>query len=553
MSDFNKVPIPKIRRNWFNQSYIETTTCEMGQLIPSCCMEVYPGDTWKGNTEAHCLFMPLVSPVMHRIKVKTYTFFVPNRILLATKDWETFLSGGKDGKKEIVKPQFLIYRSGQNEQQLQEIFGVGSLFDHLGFPPVEDPYDIDPNHNFEFDLLPFRVYNMIYNEYFRDENLQDEIEMNIEKNIDDSPVERYEDILDYSPTFFKIKRKCWEKDYFGSALPFTQRGDDVYIPVTGGRIEHRYVGAQTTVGVVSGVSDNEINLTVGDNWENFGIEGSSRLGDAQLGIDVTKNLESSISSVNATINDLRTAFAVQRYLETSAKVGYRLKEWLLGHFGETIPDSTIQRPQFLGGSTQPVVISQVLQTSSSDNVTPQGNMSGHGESLSSGNRFKARFCEHGWLMTLVCVVPKSGYFQGLPRKFSRKDRFDYFSPEFQNLGEQAILNKEIYFDWSDPDNNEEVFGYQGRWNELRGAMDHISGDMRTSAFRTWHLNRIFSSTPVLNSEFITIGQDNPSNGGLNRIFAAEATGYSHIILQINNNLKVKSKRSYFAVPSSLNH
>lgn len=557
MSNFNKVPLPKIKRNWFNKSFVELTTGEMGQLIPVCFEEVLPGDTWKGSTESHVLYMPMVSPVMHRMSVKTYTFFCPTRILLGKREWENFLTGGKSGKERVILPEFnvsinQVYNDLSGYELVNKYFGVGSLFDHLGFPAQETYEELVNTSSHNFTLLPFRMYNMIWNEYFRDENLQDEIELNIDKNIDDSPLELFADILAYEPRYFSLKRKCWEKDYFSSALPFTQRGDDVYIPITGGVINNEWTNGPTVV--------REANEQIADDqYENLQVDTSSLVSADQryvevagvpVSLDVTNSLQSSLQSVNATINDLRTAFAVQRYLETSARVGYRFKEWLLGHFGERIADSRIQRPEFLGGSTQPVVISQVLQTSSSDSVTPQGNMSGHGESLSAGNQFTYRFNEHGYIMTLVCVVPRSGYFQGLHRKFTRKDKFDFFSPEFQNLGEQAILNQEIYYDWfNDVDNsNEGVFGYQGRWNEMRSNIDHISGDIKTDAFRTWHLNRQFDKTPVLNSDFVQIGADNNSNNGLNRIFAAESTGYSHIIFQIYNHLQVKRKMSYFAIP-----
>lgn len=389
MNIFNKLPIPKFKRNWFPHQFQELTTCEIGQLIPTCCEEVLPGDTWKGNTQIHALFMPLVSPVMHQLVVKSYTFFVSNRIILRNKAWETFLTGGKDGKETVVLPEMSVFKSGMPpelgtpDEAMKKLFGVGTLFDHLGFPALSDYEEVAENGTY-VPLMPFRVYNMIWNEYFRDETLHEEVEMDIEERLDDSPVIPVADLPDLR--ILELKRKCWEKDYFSSALPFTQRGNDVYIPITGGKISHEYVGNSTSL---VGPADGDY-----QEFDDAALRPLTYLNDGQytlvnangqdVAINITENLQSRIESVNATINDLRTAFAVQRYLEIDAKFGYRLKEYYLGHFGERVSDSRLQRPQFIGGSTQPLVISQVLQTSQSD-ATPQGNMSGHAESLSNGN------------------------------------------------------------------------------------------------------------------------------------------------------------------------
>ena len=449
-------------RSVFNLSYEKKLTCDMGQLIPVMCDEVVPGDVFTIGNEVVLRFQPLVAPIMHEVNIFTHYFFVPYRILWP--DWENFITGGVDGNNASVLPRW----SPTNN-------AMYSLWDYLGFP-----LSIVPLGALPLDF-PRMAYNTIYNEYYRDETLI-------------SPV---------AITNENILNRCWEKDYFTSALPWQQRGTAPALPISGTThaVWAANVAAQALWPAVGGsnaatMGTNSVSHAPYDTATKQALEANSiSISKTALGAN-TVDL-----STAATFNvaDLRLAFQIQKWMERNARAGARYTEFLREHFGVAPRDERLQRPEYIGGSKSGVVISEVLQTSQTG-TTAQGNMAGHG--LAADRQFvgKYRAEEYGLIMGIMSVMPRSAYSQGIDRQWLRTTRYDFYSPEFANLSEQAIIRAEIYADGVLAD-NQTVFGYQGRYDEMRVKRNMVVSEMRTT-FNYWHLGREFSSAPLLNETFV---------------------------------------------------
>lgn len=477
MKQFQKIRVKKPDSSVFDLSHEKKLTLNMGELVPVFLSEVLPGDKFRVNMEALIRMQPLQTPIMHRVNVFTHFFFVPNRIVW--EDFEDFITGGRTGKDEDqpnfpkITGLFEQFNQGRTE---------GDLLDHMGIPISGTSGDkVHP----PVSQLPFRAYQQIYNDYYRDPTLMDEV----------SFIKSSEDLNIGAAqlTLTQLRKRCWEKDYFTSALPFAQRGDQVLLPL-GDKAPITPMKDWEIVRTAYPSQPYQGNIETNEDGRFFADEGAGST------LETSNTLEADLSKASsATINDLRTSFAVQRWLEKSARGGYRYVEQLLHRFGVKSSDARLQRAEYLGGGKMPVRISEVLQMSQTDS-TPQGNMAGHGVTAGITAGFNKRFEEHGFVIGIMSILPRTAYYQGLPKIFSKFDRFDYFFPEFAHIGEQPVYNQELFID-DDPENNMAVFGYQERYAEYRTMLDTVSGNMRTD-LDFWHMARKFVLPPSLNSGFV---------------------------------------------------
>ncbi len=490
---FDSVELERPKYSAFDLSREQKLSCKMGELIPTYCEEIVPGDMFRAKSEILVRMAPMLAPVMHRVNVFMHYFFVPNRIVW--NQWEDFITGGREGTSTPTIPTISIDGSSSNNH------GVGSLVDYFGLPVTQ--IDGGGTVDVTFQSLPLRAYQLIWSEYFRDPNLDAEF---------DTDTWPQAEVL-------KLRNRAWEKDYFTSALPWTQRGTEsgIDIDVTEGYLEDSGNGVGVTKPPLTANDAGDLLWDFGTGTQNAILQGGQ-----------------------ISINDLRRTSAIQRWLEKQARGGYRYIETILSHFGVESSDSRLQRPEYLGGGKQPIVISEVLNTSGTA-TEPQGEMAGHGLSAGNTNSFQQQFEEHGYVIGIMSVLPKTAYLQGIPRHFSRDDKHDYYWPELANLGEQEVKNKEIYFDDDDGTYNEGTFGYQQRYAEYKHGMSTVHGDFRTSLDH-WHLARKFQNQVNLNSDFI---RSDPSE----RIFAETTT--DHLWIQLYHDVKARRPMPYFADPQLL--
>lgn len=476
---FQKIGKARTPRTAFNLSYEKKFTADMGILYPILADECVPGDVWSVGNSAVIRFQPLVAPILHQIKVKTYYFFVPYRLL--DENWEEFITRGETGNLVITLPVF----NPNDYADANATVAKGTIWDFLGMPTgVIPPAEFCPID------YPRRAYYFIWNEFFRDQNLQNEI--NWATDVDG----------------WELLRRNWTKDYFTSALPFQQRGNAPALPVVGSitgdaEFDLRFISPQGGEGDVFAGTAGGAHFTtnVGPNLADVkaGMDGA-----LEAGTDV--NITSALTSVD--IADLRLAFQLQVWMERNARSGVRYTEFLNAHFNVAPYDGRLQRPEFIGGTTNDVLISEVLQTSSTDGEpTPQGNLAGHGIAVQTSQVGKYRVEEFGVMIGLMCVYPTPAYQNGINRQWLRRTTYDFYFPEFANLSEQAIMNGELctipVADDPDGSQNLDIFGYTGRYNEMRYKPNMVCGDMRDT-FDYWHLGRQFNpaSPPALNEDFI---------------------------------------------------
>jgi len=515
---FNSVPVVKPKKNLFDLSHEVKLSCNMAQLIPFYSEDIVPGDKIKINTEILLRMAPLASPVMHRVNVYTHFFAVPKRLVF--KNWNDYLTGGEDGVSEATMPNFLI------EEQQYPWYGPGTLSDYLGVPDPTAEEQAGGTEPIQINALYHRAYHMIYNEYYRDENLQEKIAIS-----DTDTVSTEERVL-----LTQMRYRAWQKDYYTSALPWAQKGGEVGIPV-----DFNYQD-------VSQVRNADGSTPEPGDLMHGGIPGGNLIVDGAAATGRIENLEE--EGVSVTINELRKATQLQAWLESNARGGTRINEMLLNLFGEKNPDSRLQRPEYLGGGKSPIVISEVLNQAgpNSDGTTqllPLGEMGGHGLSVSANHGFNKRFSEHMIVMGIMSVMPTTGYMQGIPKRLIKFDRYDEYFRHFAHLGEQEVLNKEVYTDFVNGGTwNEQTFGFTPRYAEYKFRNDTVHGDFKTT-LKHWHMARIFETPPGLNEDFV---QGDPTT----RIFAVDDEGQSEqtdkLYVQIYNNIKAIRPMPVFGVP-----
>jgi len=509
MTIFTGIKPNRIKKNKFNLSHEMKFSCNMGQLIPIVHQEVLPGDSFKVNSEIFMRLAPMIAPMMHRVNVFTHYFFVPNRLIWS--EWEDFITGGKDGASTAEHPYCVMNQSNR------ALWTKGRLADYLGVPVTEGTEVIDATLN--FSGLPPRAYLEIYNEYYRDQNLTDPVPF-------DKGGGR---ITDTDLTeLTTVRNRPWEKDYFTSALPWAQRNQES-VKIQG---DVQYQPS-------SSIHDQLGNKIEDAGTHNLTYNSSGFLDDDNLGTSGSIQLQN-IESLGIDINELRQSNRLQEWLERSARGGSRYVEQLLSFFGVISPDSRIQRPEYLGGGKTPIVISEVLQTGETA-TTPQGNLAGHGISVGRTNSFTKKFLEHGHVIGIMSVLPKTAYQQGMPRILRKYSRYDYYWKEFAHLGEQEVRNHEIYWDKAAADNwNDETFGYQSRYAEYKYCCSHVAGDFRDN-LDYWHMGRKFTARPALNEEFV-------SSDPTQRIYAVTDPDVHKLYVQLYNNISALRPIPYFGTP-----
>lgn len=483
-----------MKRSKFSLSHYKLASMDMGELVPIGLMEVLPGDTVQHATSALVRCSPMLAPVMHPVHARIHHWFVPHRIIW--EDWEDFITGGPDGMDASVFPT-ITFGGGSGA-------AVGSLADYLGVPTGVN--------NIEVSALPFRAYAMIWNEWYRDQDLQTELVIDETSGPD-------------TTTNTALQNVCWEKDYFTSSRPWEQKGPSVSIPLTGSApisgmgIKSTFAGGADTNQTVQETDDaGTTNYPVALAF-NSGVPWYGKLSTNAAGSK--PQIYADLSAVSGvTVNALREALAVQRYEEARARFGSRYVEYLR-YLGVRSSDARLQRPEYLGGGKQTIQFSEVLQTgvTTSGNAAGVGTLRGHGIGAMRSNRYRRFFEEHGYVLSFMSVKPRTMYVQGLQRTWNRRVKEDFFQRELQHIGQQEILNKELYAAAATPGG---TFGFQDRYDEYRRMESSIAGEFRSTTLDFWHMARIFASEPALNATFV-------SSVPTERVFQSAATDVLYVM------------------------
>lgn len=507
----NSVKIPTVKKSFFDLSYEHKTSFNMGSLIPIGIMPVVPSDRVNVSCSAMCRFAPMIAPMMHNVNVYTYSFFVPYRLLwrgtTANNRWNDYIANIKTAGVLPSVPT-INFEAGTTQP--------GTLANYLNIPII------DPDRETDLKVVAFNAaaYQCIWNEYFRDQNLQGEADYLLIDGDNSSNADLYQ-----------IRKKAWEKDYFTAALPFAQKGDDVMIPMSGTDVAVMMEG--TGPGSAT--------------WSTTGGGGTAGVGVQQSDIPGFPNgsLFANTSEFNSssTINDLRVAYTLQRWYEQLARGGTRPNEFLKVMFNVNSPDKRLQRPEFISSSSSPIMVSEVLNTTGTEDA-PQGSMAGHGVGLSKGRNGSYFVEEYGVVMTLMCVLPRTGYFQGLPKEyFKYNDPTEYFMPTFDHLGEQEVLQGELVIDATSQELT--TFGYVPRYCEYKYPTNRVTGQFQTT-LDFWHMARKFSTDgtnpPFLNADFV---ESNPTT----RVFAVTDDSIDHVMVSAWNEFKLTRPMSKYSTPT----
>lgn len=454
-----------MKRSKFNLSHTKLLTCDMGQLVPMGLVEVLAGDTIQHAISMLCRAMPLQTPPMHRVRMKVHSWFVPHRIVW--DGWENFITGGPDGMNADTVPVVNLNNVAEK-----------SLADYLGVPV---------GYTGPVSALPFRCYAKIFNENYRDQDLVTPVQISTASGVD-------------ATTNTALLNSAWDKDYFTTARPWEQKGPSITLPLG------------TTAPVRSDGSVGWVTDTVGNDRALGTVAGQQAVGvsaawGATDSLFFGKNadpaatgLEADLTSATAVdINTVREAFALQRYQEARARYGSRFTEYL-AYLGVRSSDARLQRPEYLGGGVQNLAFSEVLQTAyTTDAEAGVGQMYGHGIGAMRSNRYRKFFEEHGYIVSVLHVLPETMYPQGLFRTWNRRVKEDFWQKELQHIGQQPVLTKEVYALGAAPDS---VFGYQDRYDDYRRQESRIHGEF-LSTLSDWHFARLLAAEPVLNGAFVT--------------------------------------------------
>ncbi|AXH76885.1 MAG: major capsid protein [Microviridae sp.] len=498
----NSIKISSPKKSVFDLSHDVKLSCSMAELVPVMCLEVVPSDRIQCSQEALVRLQPMVAPMMHRCDVSFHTFFVPSRLLWP--NFEKFITNQKVAGSIPAFPTVNIAEAPGDGHNVN----TGDLADYLGLPLTDGTTEPET-----VSAMPFAAYQLIWNEYYRDQNNQDETDVVL---------------LDGDNTanadLWTLQKRAWEHDYFTAAAPTAQAGDPVNLPLG---------------------TFNDVSVKINDGVFAGGITLEGVPSDVIVQPDTPNDTvdsmyaqTSELQSQSTNINDLRTAFRLQEWLEKSMRGGRRLFENILVFFGLRSPDSRLQRPEYIYGSKSPIQISEVLNTTGTDDA-PQGTMAGHGVSVVQPKNGTYNVQEWGYVITIMSVLPRTAYQQGIHRMWLKyKDPMQTYWPQFDHLGEQEIEKRELYAYTLASD---DLFGYIPRYAEYKFMNNRVAGEFRTS-LDFWHMGRKFSAVPALNADFIVA---DPTT----RVFAVEDPDTDTLLVHVYNKVRAIRPMSKFSTPT----